>query len=340
MIFLKSSCFYYGIFTDGGYRLMLSGDEANRVKNYVVDGQPPAVKQELFRFLCSELKRKNIPFDELCSADGIAGIQCGDFRITDSDFTADIKVSEKILLKNFQNGEYINGFNEEISNIIKTKEKNILRGRRFLEACKTVQRDLFRLEAPYINRTKINRFAAHTWQRITHGMKGHIGTEVRRYVTCLTSDGSELNMEPFDGYCEKMLVINDRTGCAAKIITERLRGYALGAGYDVISCPCTVNTDITEHLIIPELSFGVFTSKYYHRDDFENSRKIYAKRFMLKDAESIRQRTDFSLKAYRSLMNEVFGSLEKIKECDRRLNGIIYPATDMPALKNHISGLL
>ena len=110
--------------------------------------------------------------------------------------------------------------------------------------------------------------------------------------------------------------------------------------YDVISCPCTVNADTVEHLIIPELSFGVFTSKYYHRDDFENSRRIYAKRFMYQNAENIKLRTDFSLKAYRSLMNEAFASLEKIGECDRRLNEILYPTTDMHAVKNHASALL
>lgn len=320
---------------------MLSDSETECRKNIVVDGQPPALKQELFRFIISELERKNIPYDRLCSADGTAGILWENFLVSDSDFAnKNIKISEKISVEKFQNREYINSFNEEIKNILKIREKNILRGQRFLEACRTVQNDIFRLEEPYINKAKISRFASCTWQRITNGMKGHVGTETKRYVTCLTDGGSELNMEAFDEYCEKMLVISDRTGSCARLITDSIRGYALGAGYDVISCPCTANPETVEHLIIPELSFGVFTSKYYHRGDFENSRKIYAKRFKYQSAENIKLRTDFSLKAYRSLLNEVFASLEKIRECDRRLNGIFLLAADMPALKKHVKNLL
>lgn len=338
---MNESCFYYGVITPDGYRSLMNESEFSNRKNFIVEGQSPAVKRENFSFVKARLTAEKTPYTEFCIADGCGGIFCEKFKICDEDFIGKSPCSyEKILLKKFQNYPVKNDFENETENINILKEKELLRCRRFLEACRTVQNDLLRLEQPYINREKINRFTSDVWQKITNGMKGRVGTETRRFVTCITADGSELNMEAFDSYCEKMLVISDRTGGCAGIITDRLRRYALGSGYDVISCPCTLNPDTVEHLIIPELNFGVFTSKHFHRADFENSRKIYAKRFVYRSADEIKIRTDFSLKAYRQLMNEAFASLKRIDELNRRLDGIYYGRTDFSALKNYISELL
>ncbi|MCQ2484997.1 MAG: hypothetical protein MJ168_06650 [Clostridia bacterium] len=332
---MKNSCFYYGVFSPDGYTSLMSDSENPSIKKYIVNGYSPAVKQELFDFIKSELEKNKYDYTDLCIADGSGGVRCDSFQICDSFFCPD---GEETLLKSFQKTDEKSQKNAE--KVLMQREKNLLRCQRFLSACNSIQNDIFRLEKPYVDDKKINRFTTRLWNRISNGLKGHVGVETVRYVTCPTADGIELNMEAFDNYCEKMLVIKDRTGTCAWEIIERIRRYALGSGYDVIRCPCTTNSEITEHIIIPELSFGIFTSKYYHRDDFENSRKIYSKRFLFHSVESIKLRTDFCLRAYRSLMNEVFSSLEEIESCDRKLDEIFYNATDMNALKNYVNLLL
>lgn len=330
---MKSNCFYYGVFTADGFRSLATDSALPSERNLIVNGQSPAVKQELFDFIKNRLEQKNISYTDFCSASGSIGIHCKNFKIFDGNFsTFSVKNSDTVFLENFQK----NCLNS--NEIFAEKEKHILRAKRFLSACNCIKDDIIRLEEPYINHTKINGFTRRLWQKISGEMKGRIGTESIRSVTCLTADGSELNMEAFDIYCDKVLVISDSSGAVSRIIVDRLRRYALGSGYDVISCQCALGE--TEHIIIPELKYGVFSSRYFHRSDFKNERKIYAKRFLFSSADSIKIRTDFSLKAYRAMMNEVFVSLQEIEKCDKILDSIYYNSTDMEQLKTGIEQIL
>lgn len=340
---MKNNCFYFGVYTPDGICSLMSDSAFCCKKNYVADGDSPAVKQQLFSFIKAKLDSENISYTDLRTSSGSGGIFCPqkDFKITDSVFSE--KSREKfsvISLENYQKFPLVNTRLNEAEKIKKEREKELLRAQRFLAACRIIKSDLQRLKNPYVDHTKTNRFALRIWQRISNGMNGHAGTEKRRFVTCLSPDGNELNMDAFDIYCEKMLVIRDSVGMCAEIIINRLRRYAIGSGYDVISCPCPINTETVEHLIIPELGFGVFTSKYYHRDDFENSRIVYAKRFLLRSAEEKKQRIDFSRTAYKKLMDEAFYSLKKCEECDKKLDEIFYDFTDLDTLNFDVCALL
>lgn len=332
---MNSNCFYYGVISPDGYKSLMSDSELTNEKRFIVDGYSSALKQELFDYIRSELEKEKSDYTDLRIADRSGGVRCKKFQICDSFFSSEGK---KILLKEFQNTDEISL--KKAEEILIQREKNLLRCRRFLSACKSIRNDLYRLEKPYADNNKINRFTLNLWNRISYGLKGRIGNETIRYVTCPTSGGIELNMEAFDLNCERMLIIKDRTGTCARTIVDRIRCYALGSGYDVIRCPCTLNPDITEHIIIPELEFGVFTSKYYHRDDFENCRKIYAKRFLFHGVDGIKNRIDFCLKIYRSMMNEVFDSLGEIEKNDNELDKIFFASTDIVKLKNYVYALL
>lgn len=334
-----SSCFYGGIFNERGYCSAIPEKIFGDIPKIVLSGNSTAVKQVIFSFIKSELRKEKIKYTELFAGEKICGIFCKKFYVSDSDFSSEKNKNSTVFSlekyqKNYEESK------EKTSTILAEKNREILRARRFISACKAVSEDSMRLESAYLDYRKINRFTSNLWQRITLGLKGHVGKEEKRCVTCLTADGNELNMETFDKYCEKMVVLYDRTGTCAQEITDRIRGYALGSGYDIISCPCAVNEEIIEHVIIPELGFGIFTSKYYHRDDFENARKIYAKRFLKPSIENIKNRLDFNVKTYRNLMDEVFVSLEKVNKSDKELDEIIYNDTDIPLLKSELLSVL
>lgn len=334
-----SSCFYGGIFNERGYCSAIPEKSFGDIPKIVLSGKSTAVKQVIFSFIKSELRKEKINYTELFAGEKICGIFCKKLLIFDSDFSSEkSKNSTVFLLEKYQKNH--EEYEEKIISILAEKNREILRARRFISACKAVSEDSMRLESAYLDYRKINRFTSNLWQKITLGLKGHVGKEEKRCVTCLTADGNELNMEAFDKYCEKMVVLYDRTGTCAQEITDRIRGYALGSGYDIISCPCAVNEEIIEHVIIPELGFGIFTSKYYHRDDFENARKIYAKRFLKPSVENIKNRLDFNVKTYRNLMDEVFVSLEKIQKTDRELDRIFLAKTDFEAIENEINSRL
>lgn len=333
MIILENNCFYYGTLRTDGYRSLMCNPEFDSEKTYMFDIHSFALKQQLFGFIKDELERRNIPYTDLCISDGSGGIFCKKFKIIDSDFCEE------------NNENYPRIFSEKdkennVENMLVEREKNLLRAQRYITVCNCVNDDIFRLTERYINKSKINICTSRLWRRISKGMKGQIGTEKKRYVTCLTADGVELNMEAFDIYCENILVIKDKTGVCAKLITDRIRSYALSSGYDIICCPCAVNENIIEHIIIPELQFGIFTSKYYHHAEFENCKTVYAKQFMLSNVENIKNRIDFSLKAYRNLMNEVFTSLERINKCNRIIDREYLNGFDFEQAKAEILSLL
>ena len=333
-----NDCFYYSVPTPDGNFSLISDRNFEADKKILLDGQSPAVKQQIFGFVKNELTKRSVPYTDLCCASGSAGIFCSNLRFIITDRGASFDDFSLLSLSDFQNSEQIN--ESDVNDILGEKQAHIRRAERFFSACRLIKNDTQRLESTCLNRKKTEAFTNRLWQKVTRGMNGKIGSEYRRLVTCPTADGIELNMAAFDRYCEKLIVIKDRTGAVSELITDRLRRYALGSGYGVISCPCCLDASKTEHLIIPALSFGVFTSKHYHRDDFPHARKIYAKRFLSRSVENIKQRTEFSLKAYRSLMNEAFDSLKKVDDCDRRLDGIIYESTDFSKLNKTIADLI
>ena len=119
-----------------------------------------------------------------------------------------------------------------------------------------------------------------------------------------------------------MTVISDRTGACARLVTDRVRRYALSAGYDVYSCLCPMNAECgAEHIIIPDLRYGIFVNKYYHKADIQPCRQTFSGRFLTDGAEN-KNRMDFSFKAYKRLMQEVFVSLETVEYCDSELDKI------------------
>lgn len=332
---MKNNCFYFGTFSPDGYSSLVRTHSLGTEHTLTVDGQSAAAKQQLFSALRAELEKRNISYTDLCVANGSAGVLCddGSFKLVDSVYCAD---GEKTINIDPDLSEKLK---RETSVLKDEKNKHLLRAERFLTSCGSVVSDLQRLEGNYINHAKINRFTSGLWKKISRGMKGCVGTETVRRVTTLTSEGVELNMEAFDIYCERLVVLVDRTGACSRIITDRLRRYALGAGYDIISCPCLFS-DNAEHLIIPELHFGIFTSKHYHRAEFENCRKVYAKRFCLPTVDEVKRRIDFSLKVYKSLMNEVFVSLENAESCERKIDTLILGETDLQSLTKKLLSLL
>ena len=209
------------------------------------------------------------------------------------------------------------------------RENWIAKCQRFLSACNEICTDAVRIDSESIDRSKLNRYTANLWKKYGSTPKGRIGRQSTALVSCITADGCEINYGAFNSYCKKIVAVCDKTGACSHLIAERIRRYALGAGYDVINCVCPMNPKRTEHVIIPELKFAVFSSEYYHRADFDNCRKSFAAKFHTPESEKTKQRVNFTLKAYHSLMCEVFDSIKQINACDRKLDCIFMPATDI-----------
>ena len=313
-----NDCFYYGVYSPKGFYSLASRQSFRSERNYVIKSYSASSKQKFFDSVKTELERRGQEYIDFCADERSLGVFSRDagFRIIDGTYDSVVTDDEVFYL----------GIREptaELQKCIVRRKEAENRACRFLSACRCINNDMMRLDSANMDSVKINRYAIRLWSSAGGKLKGNVGTEHKRFVTCITPDGVELNMEAFDIYCENITVICDRSGACARRIVDRVRRYALSAGYDVISCPCPLNIEGgAEHLIIPELKYGVFTCKYFHKCDFENSRRVSAGRFLIPSENETKKRMDFSFKAYKRLMQEVFSSLETVKFCDNEIESL------------------
>lgn len=326
---MDNSCFYYGANTaDGVHSGIFEPEKIEKI--LVVKGGSPELKDKIFIELSEELVQKSIQNEMLFSFENCCGIYCAEEKILIAD--------EKILKeKQIENAEKIIDLNELFSETIpkellhiyeKEYDKKIKRSGRFLSAADSVKKDAMRIDAKSVNIGSVVNYSSKLWKKLGTEMQGSIGTETRKFVSCITPDGAELNMKAFDA-CERLAVIVDKTGAVSTMIIDRLRRYALGSGYDVVSCICSLDGKTVEHIIVPELSFGAFSSEHYHRILPKKERRVFASRFHTTDSELYKNRINFSLKAYRSLMNEAFESLIGAQTEERKINYIFGNIVDV-----------
>lgn len=311
-------CFYYGVYSPKGFYSLASRKSFRAEKNYIVKSYSDSAKQRLFDSIKAELERKGQNGIDFCAGERSLGVFSNDagFRIVDGTYDLSKAGAEILYLGNPES-------NAEMQKYINERKEAEKRACRFLSACRCINNDMVRLDSSNLDLVKINRFSSRLWASAGGVLKGSIGMEHKRFVTCITPDGVELNMEAFDTYCENITVICDKTGASARRIVDRARRYALSAGYDVISCICPMNIESgAEHLIIPELRYGIFTCKYFHKSDFEKCRRVSARRFLVPSEVETKKRMDFSFKAYKRLMQEAFVSLETVESCNKKLDSL------------------
>ena len=332
-----SNCFYYGVYSPQGFYSLASRPNFSAKRNYILKSYSEKFKQDVFDSLKAILDSKSMVYTDFRADDRSIGIYCGDadFRIVDGTY------------ENYGNipDDYVFDFTKNVNNqskeILDIRKQSVSRAVRFLSACRCIRNDMIRIDMGNADLSKVDRYTSRVWSKASAGLKGHVGTEYKRFVTSITPGGVEVNLEAFDIYCNRMITVCDRSGACAGRITDRIRRYALSSGYDVISCMCPLNINTgPEHLIIPELKLGIFTCKYYHRADFENVRRVSAGRFLVNHESTAKHRMDFSFKAYRRLMQEVFASLENVRMCDIELDSLFYEENTEQAVSNIIQKII
>ena len=311
---MTANCFYYGTYTPKGYLSLATRPCFSAGRSFAVREYRPSVKQRFFDAVKAELERRGCDCTDFRTDTGSGGVfsRAADIRIIDGTYCDfDRNIFEEIRFEDAVGAD----------ELLARRNEAVQRAVRFLYACRCINNDMVRLDMPCIDLVKINRYSTRLWSQTGGRLRGCIGTEHKRFITCITSDGIEVNTGAFDG-CERVTVISDCTGACARLVTDRVRRYALSAGYDVFSCLCPMNAEYgAEHIVIPDLHYGIFVNKYYHKAELQPCRKTFAGRFLADGAEN-KNRMDFSFKAYKRLMQEVFSSLEAAEYCDSELDKI------------------
>lgn len=198
---------------------------------------------------------------------------------------------------------------------------------RFLEAAGSLGEDARRLASGCVDGRKVDRYASRLAAKELPQPNGKIGREKTRFLSALTPEGVFVHTETMEALCKKIIVIEDEYSVAAPALLAQLRRYALGNGLEVISCLCPLNPEgPPEHLIIPEIGLGFFTSNKFHPAEFKDSKTVRASRFINSDEiKKIRGRLSFTKRAQTELLEEAMSAQERAKQIHDELEKLYIP---------------
>ncbi|MCQ2479703.1 MAG: hypothetical protein MJ120_03600 [Clostridia bacterium] len=301
---------------------------------YIFKGYPNSLKAELLRKLqnsagCEclmEYDYNESPVSLMCAGRGFSVVDgtapnCAEpltYGITDA----------LIDLNAYQNQEELRNRKDEILSLFREIKKEEHRCAGFISAARGIAEDCRRIEMPSLNKPKINRFSARLWKTYGTPPTGKIGREKKYFANVLTSDGCSFPFSAFSDLCERISVINDFSMSAASIITDKIRLYALSSGHDVISFLDFLDGKTVRHIIIPEISYGIYCEKT-SSVTFENAKRIRKTRFIKEDfADNFKPRSNFCKKAYNELIAESVKTLKSVDYLKNKLDNVYLSVTN------------
>lgn len=186
----------------------------------------------------------------------------------------------------------------------------------YLSAAGSILSDTYRFANSCFDHAKLVNYAAGLARReipaCKHSQPGH---EYIRFLSGISGKGVTVFRDTVENLCDKKLVIDDPYGAVSRELLAALRDHAIEEGYDVISCYCPMSpNDKLEHLFIPGLRLGLFTSNKFHPFQADAYQCIHARRFLDNAAiKAKKQRLAFNYKAVNELIAEAASILKEAK---------------------------
>ena len=230
---------------------------------------------------------------------------------------------------------------DELLQLQNTWRQELLRAGRFLRAGRAMKKDMRFTAAEAMDLPKIERYASRFAARRFSVPNGRVGRESRRFLTAVTGQGLLLRRSGLEQEYPNAVVMEDEYG-AAPILWDLLRGYALGNGIDVISCPCVLFPNgEPEHLLLPSLGLACFTANRRHPIEINGAVRIQAGRFFDKDALKERQcRMRFCRRTMRELLAEAYQAQAAADSARAELDAVYEDAENPGQVEEVARGLL
>lgn len=328
-------------------------DPYKKEKLYVIKGGPGSGKSSFMKGIAAALLAKGEAVELIhCSSDptSLDGIICRGRGIAVCDGTPPHAIEPKypgvfesvVNLYDLLDEEQLTAHSSEIIELF-TLNKNLHeRATRFLSAAGSLLGDSYRLTLEHTDIGKIAKYATRLSLKEFRPKTGRKGAESVRFLSAVTVGGDMMFTESAKRLAKRLYIIDDEHGAVARLLLLALRGEALDAGYDIITCYCPMSPyDKIEHLFIPELGVGFMTSNKFHKLDLEAFRTIHTQRFTDKEklAEK-KQRLNFNRKAAKELLGEASKLITDAKGIHDQLEKYYVDAMDFNALSQRSEAVI
>jgi len=224
----------------------------------------------------------------------------------------------------------LRGQRETLLQMQNTWRRELMRSARFLKAARAMKKDMSFVAAETLDLPKIERYASRFAARRFPVPNGRVGREARRFLTAVTGQGLLLRRSGLEQEYQSAVIMEDEYG-VAPVLWNLLRGYALGNGIDVVSCPCALFPHgEPEHLLLPGLGLACFTANRRHPIEMNGAQRIQAGRFFDKEAlKEHRCRMRFCRRTMRELLAEAYQAQAQAETAHAALDAL-YAEAELP----------
>lgn len=203
---------------------------------------------------------------------------------------------------------------------------------RYLQAAGKLMADNYKTALACTDTDKCENYAYKLCRRYIPQKAGK-GFEWVRFIEGITPLGIVSYADTLLSAVSDTVIISDEYGSASNIIMSRICEYAVSHGYEIITLKNPfLPSEITDHIIIPELSVAFATENAYMHFKAD-TRRIHARRFVSSQKLHLsRERMKFNKKAFRQLMLAAADTLKRAKSVHDRLESFYISAMDFEML--------
>ncbi|MCX7657179.1 MAG: ATPase [Oscillospiraceae bacterium] len=201
------------------------------------------------------------------------------------------------------------------------------RCKRYITAFASINSDIYSIGHSALNIMKLSAFTSRMAKKLLPKKEGKDGEISYKKLSAITMDG--YTTMPVDFY-ENIIIINDPYFAAGDCFLQGIADIAASKGYNaIVSQCCHFNSNIFEHVLIPELKLAFLSSNPVNCISTNQTKCINALRFYDKEyIHSKKHRIEFSRKAAEELKKEAVLSLKNAKKIHDKMEEFYINAVD------------
>ncbi len=339
----NSRYFFIGTLTPDGFKSLTEKDFNNNdnYKTYIVKGGRYTASPKLIEMIADEIEKEGFITERMTDfldCEKLCGVYFPEINISVFDGNSPYNTNAcyddckqyYISLSDCMNKESLFDRQNQIIDFTIKMNNYIEKSLRFITASKSIYDDNLRIANNIIDTEKTERFVTRFSKKEFGSPTGKGAKEYQRFLSSFSPESITVYDMTIKKTCPKIIVIEDKIGSASAVISNQLKNAAILSGFDVISCICPLkNNESPEHLIIPGLGLGIFTSDKAHPFKGEPYKKINANRFYnLDSVKKNRARINFNNKAFEELSNQACYLLSNAKNYQDKLFSLYDKYTD------------
>lgn len=264
----------------GFYNQLSNIDSCNL---YILKGGPGTGKSTFIKKVISELDATDCMMDIIhCSGDpdSLDGVICRDAGVIVIDGTSPHSVDPYcagardniINLGDFWDCDRLRSYKHNIADLMFDKQVYYQRAYSYLAAAGNIYDDSNYIVRASTETEKINLFTLELTSEIFNGFveQSVHGKDFAFFATAITPAGHRGDIGNLVGDY-KTYSIKTFYGINASAILKTVRNKALCCGLNTQSIYCGFDSDVLEHVIIPDIGVAVVTSNSYHAVDATDS---------------------------------------------------------------------